>query len=188
MMKLPLQNLTFTLHKFTFSCEITRCLRNFCKYGESLVESFKMLDTFPTTVLHCRAAENARKKRRAENGSGEPKKFTKAAPKPNPKIISGLHDLFTSTCKLFLAPTGLRYFVAIDLKSLSPTDKCYRCSHVSPAQAGVLTTLCLLHADRNVSVCVAGAREELVPVELSASMTVQQGVKKLEEVIQFILP
>ncbi|KAK6637050.1 hypothetical protein RUM43_010724 [Polyplax serrata] len=127
------------------------------------------------------AAENARKKRRAENGSGEPKKFTKAAPKPNPKIISALHDLFTSTCKLFLAPTGLRYFVAIDLKSLSPTDKCYRCSHVSPAQAGVLTTLCLLHADRNVSVCVAGAREELVPVELSASMTVQQGVKKLEE-------
>lgn len=129
-----------------------------------------------------RAAENAQKKQKAENGSGEAKKVVKVPPKPNPKIIAGLYDLFATTCKLFLAPTGMRYLVAIDLRSFVPTEKCYRCPHVTPPQAAVVTTLCLLHADRNVVVKVAGANEELLPVALNSTMTIQQGVDKLKEV------
>lgn len=108
--------------------------------------------------------------------------MVKVPPKPNPKIIAGLYDLFATTCKLFLAPTGMRYLVAIDLRSFVPTEKCYRCPHVTPPQAAVVTTLCLLHADRNVVVKVAGANEELLPVALNSSMTIQQGVDKLKEV------
>lgn len=102
--------------------------------------------------------------------------------KPNPEIISALHNLFSSTCK-FLAPTGLKYLVAIDLKNhLGTNERCYRCSYVSPAQAAVVIALCLLNADLNVSVLTANALKNLEPVNLSPSMTVQKGVQKLKEV------
>lgn len=102
-------------------------------------------------------------------------------PQPNPKIISALHSLFNSTCKLFLAPTGLKYMVFIHLKNLSLTAQCHKCPHVSPVQAAALTTLCLLHAEGNVSIRVSNGKE-LLPIALNSNMTMSEVIKKLQQV------
>lgn len=51
-----------------------------------------------------------------------------------------------------LVPTGMRYLVALDLSSNMQTWKCNGARDIKPAHAAILLALCLLHADREVTV------------------------------------
>ncbi|KAE8749429.1 hypothetical protein FOCC_FOCC003942 [Frankliniella occidentalis] len=120
---------------------------------------------------------------------GKTEKPLKPAPKPNAKIISALNKLLVSTFKL-LVPTGMRYLLALDLSSNMQTWKCNGERDVKPAEAAVLLALCLLNAEREVTVAsfppVLGAppEEELIDPVNPVLMTVsRRGKKKLGETI-----
>ncbi|KAK3926459.1 60 kDa SS-A/Ro ribonucleoprotein [Frankliniella fusca] len=116
-------------------------------------------------------------------------KTLKPAPKPNANIISALNKLLVSTFKL-LVPTGMRYLLAMDLSSNMQTWKCNGERDVKPAEAAVLLALCLLNAEREVTVATfppvlaAPPEEELIdPVNPVVMAVNRRGKKKPGELI-----
>jgi 60 kDa SS-A/Ro ribonucleoprotein len=81
-----------------------------------------------------------------------------------------------------LVPTGMRYLVAIDVRSQMVHGKCWHCFNVSPAQAAVLMTLCLVKAERDVTVVAFGTEGSMQPVELDKNISMQETQNKLKEV------
>jgi len=81
-----------------------------------------------------------------------------------------------------LVPTGMRYLVAIDVRSQMVHGKCWHCFNVSPAQAAVLMTLSLVKAERDVTVMAFGAEGTMQPVELDKNISIQETQNKLKEV------
>jgi hypothetical protein len=81
-----------------------------------------------------------------------------------------------------LIPTGMRYLVAIDVRSQMVHGKCWHCSNISPTQAAVLVTLCLVKAERDVTVVAFGAEGSMQPVELDKNITMKETQNKLKEV------
>ena len=81
-----------------------------------------------------------------------------------------------------LVPTGMRYLVAIDVRSQMVHGKCWHCFNVSPAQAAVLMTLSLVKAERDVTVMAFGAEGAMQPVELDKTISIQETQNKLKEV------
>jgi len=81
-----------------------------------------------------------------------------------------------------LVPTGMRYLVAIDVRSQMVHGKCWHCFNVSPAQAAVLMTLSLVKAERDVTVMAFGTEGTMQPVELDKNISIQETQNKLKEV------
>jgi hypothetical protein len=76
----------------------------------------------------------------------------------------------------------MRYLVAIDVRSQMVHGKCWHCFNISPAQAAVLVTLCLVKAEREVMVVAFGAEGSMQPVELDKNVTMKETQNKLKEV------
>ena len=81
-----------------------------------------------------------------------------------------------------LVPTGLRYLVAIDVRNQMVHGKCWHCNHVTPAAAATLITLCLVKAERDVTVVAFGTEGSMQPVQMDKSITMDQAQNKLKEV------
>jgi hypothetical protein len=81
-----------------------------------------------------------------------------------------------------LEPTGMRYLVAVDVRSRMVHGKCWHCLNVSPAQAAMLMTLSLVKAERDVTVMAFGAEGTMQPVELDENISIQETQNKLKEV------
>lgn len=81
-----------------------------------------------------------------------------------------------------LVPTGMRYLVAIDVRNQMVHGKCWHCLTISPAQAAVLMTLCLVKAERDVTVAAFGAEGSMQPVELGKNISMQETQNRLKEV------
>ncbi|CAG2066715.1 unnamed protein product [Timema podura] len=84
--------------------------------------------------------------------------------------------------RLLLVPTGMRYLVAVDVRSQMVHGKCWQCSNVTPAQAAILQALCLVKAERDVTVLAFGADEVLTPVTLDKEITLQQALDRFKEI------
>nr|CAD7413306.1 unnamed protein product [Timema cristinae] len=102
-------------------------------------------------------------------------------PQPHVKVVHALNHLLTSSFKL-LVPTGMRYLVAVDVRSQMVHGKCWQCSNVTPAQAAILQALCLVKAERDVTVLAFGADEVLIPVTLDREITLQQAQDRFKEI------
>ncbi|XP_069697982.1 RNA-binding protein RO60 [Periplaneta americana] len=113
--------------------------------------------------------------------STEPETKAKTPPQPHPKIVEALNQLLMSTFTL-LVPTGMRYLVAIDVRSQMVHGKCWHCINVSPAQAATLITLCLVKAERDVTVVAFGTEGSMQPVELDKRVSMQEAQDKLKEI------
>ncbi|KAJ1520768.1 hypothetical protein ONE63_003863 [Megalurothrips usitatus] len=95
---------------------------------------------------------------------GKTDRELKPPPKPNAKILAALNKLLLSTLRL-LVPTGMRYLVAIDLSNNMKQWICNGSRDVKPANAATLLALCLLHAERDVTVVAFPSLPGLPPEE-----------------------
>lgn len=113
--------------------------------------------------------------------TSQPDTKTKTTPQPHPRVVEALNQLLASSFTL-LVPTGMRYLVAIDVRSQMVHGKCWHCFNVSPAQAAVLMTLSLVKAERDVTVMAFGAEGSMQPVELDKNISIQETQNKLKEI------
>nr|CAD7207358.1 unnamed protein product [Timema douglasi]CAD7269967.1 unnamed protein product [Timema shepardi] len=90
--------------------------------------------------------------------------------------------MFCLNALQLLVPTGMRYLVAVDVRSQMVHGKCWQCSNVTPAQAAILQALCLVKAERDVTVLAFGADEALTPVSLDKDITLQQAQDRFKEI------
>ncbi|KAL0275412.1 UNVERIFIED_CONTAM: hypothetical protein PYX00_003266 [Menopon gallinae] len=124
-------------------------------------------------------AVEAAKKRKERNGSGPVTTETTPPPKPNVQILMAMKELFIPTCKL-LAPTGLRYMVTLHMKPFGwhGWERCFHGVKLMLLEAGLVTALSLLHADRNVDVYRPFKTDTLtyLPIKLTTDMTVESAL------------
>jgi hypothetical protein len=81
-----------------------------------------------------------------------------------------------------LVPTGLRYLVAVDVRNQMTHSKCWHANYVTPAAAATLITLCLVKAEREVTVVAFGTEGSMQPVQMDKNITMEQAQSKLKEV------
>lgn len=106
---------------------------------------------------------------------------TPPPPKPNAQILMAMNALFLPCCKL-LAPTGLRYRVTLNMMPAGPNiwEHCFHGVKVMLLEAGVVTALSLLHADRNVEVYAPYSEDgkvKYLQIPLTTEMTIESAIE-----------
>lgn len=108
----------------------------------------------------------------------------KTPPKPNLLITNALMKLFYATIKL-QKPTGLKYFVAIDVRPKMMTSRCWHCRHMHAVEAAALISICLNRVEPEGNVHLAAfsgpTGDDLVPLKVKKDSNIQEYVNYLRE-------
>ncbi|KAJ8893261.1 hypothetical protein PR048_005852 [Dryococelus australis] len=89
-------------------------------------------------------------------------------------------------CLQLLVATGMRYLVAVDMRHAMWATSCGHCVNVSSAQAALLQTLCLLKAERDVTVLAFLEGQCLQEVQLEKSVNFAEAEQKIKQVFGLI--
>ncbi|XP_043253937.1 60 kDa SS-A/Ro ribonucleoprotein-like [Colletes gigas] len=99
--------------------------------------------------------------------------------KPNSKIIVALYKMLNVSF-FHIQPTGLRYFVTIDMNKVMLGKQTWRGGNVNGAEAGCLIALSLLRSEKNVTIATfKNIGIHMVNIDKTASFS--QAMRRLQQ-------